>query len=139
MTFTNKAAAQMKKRLRDLLVRRGKAYDDPWVGTFHAFSAWLLRREAKRLGLPRDFKIFDADDQNAAVKLALEHLNDAQEYPGRKIRGLLERISFAKNHAQTPAQIATEAAKHNDPLALTASKIIRRVRKHSAQGRRARF
>src|SRR3984893_5457199 len=71
-TFTNKAAAQMKERVRDLLVRQGKAYDDPWIGTFHAFSAWLLRREAKRLGLPRDFKIFDTDDQTAAVKLALE-------------------------------------------------------------------
>src|SRR5579872_6876504 len=121
VTFTNKAATQMKERLRDLLVRRGKAYDDPWVGTFHAFSAWLLRREAPRLGLPRDFKIFDADDQTAAVKLALEHLNIKD--PGEKIRGLLERISFAKNHAQTPAQIAADAAKHNDPLALTASKV----------------
>ncbi|HLJ22773.1 MAG TPA: UvrD-helicase domain-containing protein [Candidatus Acidoferrales bacterium] len=121
VTFTNKAATQMKERLRDLLVRRGKAYDDPWVGTFHAFSAWLLRREAPRLGLPRDFKIFDADDQTAAVKLALEHLNIKD--PGEKIRGLLERISFAKNHAQTPTQIAADAAKHNDPLALTASKV----------------
>lgn len=121
VTFTNKAAEQMKERVRDLLVRQGKAYDDPWIGTFHAFSAWLLRREAKRLGLPRDFKIFDADDQIAAVKLALEHLNIKD--PGEKIRGLLERISFAKNHGQTPPQIAAEAAKHNDPLGITASKV----------------
>ena len=71
--------------------------------------------------MPRDFKIFDADDQIAAVKLALEHLNIKD--PGEKVRGLLERISFAKNHAQTPAQIATEAAKHNDPLGITASKV----------------
>src|SRR5712691_7387848 len=92
VTFTNKAAAQMKERVRDLLVRQGKAYDDPWIGTFHAFSAWLLRREAKRLGLPRDFKIFDADDQIAAVKLALEHLNIKD--PGEKTRGLLERINY---------------------------------------------
>src|SRR5260370_15979862 len=121
VTFTNKAAAQMKERVRDLLVRQGKAFDDPWIGTFHAFSAWLLRREANRLGLPRDFKIFDADDQIAAVKLALEHLNIKD--PGEKVRGLLERISFAKNHAQTPAQIASAAAKHNDPLGITASKV----------------
>src|SRR5579863_256231 len=127
VTFTNKAASQMKERLRDLLVRRGKAYDDPWVGTFHAFSAWLLRRETKRLGLPRDFKIFDADDQTAAVKLALEHLKIKD--PGEKVRGLLERISFAKNHAQTPAQIATEAAKHNDPLGFTASKVYEEYEK----------
>jgi DNA helicase-2/ATP-dependent DNA helicase PcrA len=121
VTFTNKAAAQMKERVRDLLVRQGKAYDDPWIGTFHAFSAWMLRREAKRLGLPRDFKIFDADDQIAAVKLALEHLNIKD--PGEKNRGLLERISFAKNHGQTPAQISAEAVKHNDPMGITASKV----------------
>ena len=71
--------------------------------------------------MPRDFKIFDADDQIATVKLALEHLNIKD--PGEKVRGLLERISFAKNHGQTPAQIATEAAKHNDPLGITASKV----------------
>src|ERR1700730_970781 len=70
VTFTNKAAAQMKERVRDLMIRLKKGYDDPWIGTFHSFCAWLLRREALRLGLTRDFKIFDADDQNAAVKLA---------------------------------------------------------------------
>src|SRR6202051_3730202 len=122
VTFTNKAAAQMKERVRELLVRRGKAVDNPWMGTFHAFSACLLRREAKRLGLPRDFKIYDADDQTAAVKLALEHINVKD--PGEKIRGLLERISFAKNHALTPAQMASNALKRNDPLGVTASKVF---------------
>src|SRR3974390_1704989 len=100
VTFTNKAAGQMKERVRDLLVRKGLAFDDPWIGTFHAFSAWLLRREASRLGLPRDFKIFDADDQTAAVKLALDHLKLTA--PGEKVRGFLERISLAKNQGQTP-------------------------------------
>src|SRR6267378_1074127 len=121
MTFTNKAAGQMKDRVRDLLVRKGLAFDDPWIGTFHSFSAWLLRREAPRLGLPRDFKIFDADDQNAVVKLALEQLKIKD--PGERVRGLLERISFAKNHAMTPAQISSDAAKHNDALGITASKV----------------
>ena len=121
VTFTNKAAGQMKERVRDLLVRKGLAFDDPWIGTFHSFSAWLLRREAPRLGLPRDFKIYDADDQTAAVKLALEQINVKD--PGEKIRGLLERISFAKNHAMTPAQVASEAARRNDPLGVTASKV----------------
>jgi len=121
VTFTNKAAEQMKERVRDLLVRQGRAFDIPWIGTFHAFSAWLLRREGGRLGLPRNFKIFDADDQTAAVKLALEHLKITD--PGEKVRGLLERISFAKNHAQTAAQVAAEAAKRGDPLGITASKV----------------
>ncbi len=121
VTFTNKAAGQMKERVRDLLVRKGLAYDDPWIGTFHSFAAWLLRREATRLGLPRDFKIYDADDQTAVVKLALEQINIKD--PGEKVRGLLERISFAKNHALTPAQVASDAAKRNDPLGITASKV----------------
>ena len=96
VTFTNKAAGQMKERVRDLLIRKGLAFDDPWIGTFHSFCAWLLRREAPRLGLPRDFRIYDADDQCAVVKLALEQLNIKD--PGERVRGLLERISFAKNH-----------------------------------------
>jgi ATP-dependent DNA helicase UvrD/PcrA len=121
VTFTNKAAGQMKERVRDLLVRKGLAFDDPWIGTFHSFCAWLLRREASRLGLPRDFKIYDADDQTAVVKLALEHLHIKD--PGERIRGLLERISFAKNHAMTPSQVASDAAKHNDALGVTASKV----------------
>ena len=121
VTFTNKAAEQMKERVRDLLVRQGKPFDVPWIGTFHAFSAWLLRREAARLGLPRDFKIFDADDQIAAVKLALDHLRITD--PGEKVRGFLERISLAKNQGLTPAQVAAEAAKRGDPLGATAAKV----------------
>jgi DNA helicase-2/ATP-dependent DNA helicase PcrA len=121
VTFTNKAAGQMKERVRDLLVRKGLAFDDPWIGTFHSFSAWLLRREATRLELPRDFKIYDADDQTAAVKLALEHISIKD--PGEKIRGLLERISFAKNHGLTPAQVASDAARRNDPAGVVASKV----------------
>src|ERR1700732_911513 len=121
VTFTNKAAGQMKERVRDLLVRKGLAFDDPWIGTFHSFCAWMLRREATRLDLPRDFKIYDADDQTAVVKLALEQLSIKD--PGERIRGLLERISFAKNHAMTPAQLASDAVKHNDALGITASKV----------------
>jgi DNA helicase-2/ATP-dependent DNA helicase PcrA len=121
VTFTNKAADQMKERVRDLLVRKGLAFDDPWIGTFHSFAAWLLRREASRLGLPRDFKIYDADDQTAAVKLALEQLEIKD--PGERARGLLERISFAKNHGLTPAQVASAAASQGDALGLTASKV----------------
>ncbi len=121
VTFTNKAAEQMKERVRDLLVRQGRGFDGPWIGTFHAFSAWLLRREASRLGLPRDFKIFDADDQTAAVKLALEHLKISD--PGEKVRGLLERISSAKNRGLSASQATSEAAKQGDPLAATAAKV----------------
>jgi DNA helicase II / ATP-dependent DNA helicase PcrA len=127
VTFTNKAAGQMKERVRDLLIRKGLAFDDPWIGTFHSFCAWMLRREATRLGLPRDFKIYDADDQTAVVKLALEQLKIKD--PGERIRGLLERISSAKNHGMTAAQVASDAVKHNDALGITASKVYEAYQK----------
>src|ERR1700680_4550638 len=121
VTFTNKAAGQMKERVRAPLGLKGLAFDDPWIGTFHSFCAWLLRREAARRGLPPDFKIYDAEDQTAVVKLALEQLNIKD--PGERIRGLLERISFAKNHGMTSSQVASDAAKRNDALGITASKV----------------
>jgi DNA helicase-2/ATP-dependent DNA helicase PcrA len=99
VTFTNKAAEQMRTRLQDLLNRTGQSAGDPWICTFHAFCARLLRREAPRLGLSRDFAIYDEDDQRAAIKLAMGSLSvedsaDADDKP----RELLARISYWKNH-----------------------------------------
>jgi DNA helicase-2/ATP-dependent DNA helicase PcrA len=107
VTFTNKAADEMRDRVATLLLRSGKPFADPWIYTFHAFCARLLRREAPRLGFPRDFAIYDDDDQIAAVKRALEQLgvSDSSDRP----RALLERISSAKNHGETP-DAAAEAA-----------------------------
>ncbi|MBI3406246.1 MAG: UvrD-helicase domain-containing protein [Acidobacteria bacterium] len=107
VTFTNKAAGQMKERVSSLLARMGQAAGDPWVATFHSFCARLLRREAPRLGLPRDFAIYDDDDQTAVVKLALRRLS--YEDHGHTPRQLLERISYAKNHSQTPEDLAADA------------------------------
>ncbi|MFZ0036400.1 MAG: 3'-5' exonuclease, partial [Candidatus Acidiferrales bacterium] len=74
---------------------------------FHSFSARLLRREATRIGLPRDYTIYDDDAQIRAVKLALAELQlDDREYTPRSFR---ERISRAKNHGVTPGQMAGEA------------------------------
>jgi len=108
VTFTNKAADEMRERVATLLLRSGKPFADPWIYTFHAFCARLLRREAPRLDLPRDFAIYDDDDQIAAVKRALEQLgvSDSSERP----RALLERIGSAKNHGETPAAAAEAAS-----------------------------
>jgi DNA helicase-2/ATP-dependent DNA helicase PcrA len=104
VTFTNKAAEQMKERIARLLAGSGRAAGEPWVSTFHSFCARMLRREAPRLGLARDFAIFDEDDQQSALKMALENLKlEPQNYTPR---GLLERISFAKNHGLSPEQAA---------------------------------
>jgi len=107
VTFTNKAAEQMRERVGTLISREGKPLTEPWVSTFHSFCARLLRREAPRLGLPRDFAIFDDEDQTAAVKRALEQLGASDS--GERPRGWLERISFFKNHAISPEAAAEKA------------------------------
>jgi DNA helicase II / ATP-dependent DNA helicase PcrA len=107
VTFTNKAAAQMKERIAELLRSSGLSAGDAWVSTFHSFCARLLRREAPRLGLPRDFAIYDSDDQNAAVKLAMRELKyDDRTYSPRSLR---DKISHAKNHGVSAEQMAREA------------------------------
>jgi DNA helicase-2/ATP-dependent DNA helicase PcrA len=111
VTFTNKAAAQMKERAAALLSRSGKAWSDPWISTFHSFCARLLRREAPRLGLRRDFAIYDDDDQSAAIKLAFKNIGGAET--GESARPFLEQISFAKNHGVSPSQAAEEARDDN--------------------------
>jgi len=107
VTFTNKAADQMKERVAALLARTGRNTGEPWISTFHSFCARLLRREAPRLGLRSDFAIYDEEDQAAAVKLALRRMG--HEEPGDGARSLLERISFAKNHGIAAEQLSAEA------------------------------
>jgi len=107
VTFTNKAAEQMKQRIADLLRASGREASDLWISTFHSFSARLLRREAPRLGIPRDFAIYDDDAQTGAVKLALQQLGlTDRDYPPRTLR---ERISHAKNHGLSHEAMAAEA------------------------------
>ena len=62
VTFTNKAAEEMRNRVTDLLLRAGVLPAQPWVSTFHSLCAQLLRREAAAAVLPRDFAIYDDDD-----------------------------------------------------------------------------
>ena len=107
VTFTNKAAEEMRNRVKDLLLRAGVPPGQPWVSTFHSLCARLLRREAPAAGLPRDFAIYDDDDQVAAVKLAMAKLQiDADDLTPRNV---LSRISYAKNHAKSPEQVRAEA------------------------------
>ena len=107
VTFTNKAAEQMQERLKDLLLRSGMAPASPWISTFHALCARILRREAASAGLARDFSIFDEEDQLAVVKLVLRQLEMSEEKLSPK--NILSRISYAKNHAQTPEIMEAEA------------------------------
>src|SRR6266851_5682509 len=107
VTFTNKAAEEMRNRVSDILLRAGVPPAQPWLSTFHSLCARLLRRESAAAGLPRDFAIYDDDDQLAAVKLAMNKLQiDAEDLTPRNV---LSRISYAKNHGQTAEQLRAEA------------------------------
>ena len=107
VTFTNKAAEEMRNRVSALLLRAGIPAAQPWLSTFHSLCARLLRREAPSAGLPRDFGIYDDDDQLAAVKLAMSKLGIGES--NLTPRDILSRISYAKNHAQTPEMIRGQA------------------------------
>ena len=99
VTFTNKAAGEMRHRLRQLL---GEPADAMWIGTFHATCARLLRRHGTRVGLTRSFMIFDDDDQMKLVERLLKETSlDDQVSP----RTILSRIDRAKNRGVDPRTV----------------------------------
>ena len=97
VTFTNKAAEEMRTRVEQLV---GDDCRQIWLSTFHAMSARLLRREAPAIGLSRDFVIYDSSDQLAVVRQAMKALDidDKSVQP----RAALGRISQAKNRMESP-------------------------------------
>ncbi len=102
VTFTNKAAAEMRERVQKLLGPRRSA--EPLISTFHSFCVRLLRREIGHLGYRRDFSIYDTDDQKRLIKQILQEFRRPEtEYTPREV---LSRISFAKNHNVAPEQYA---------------------------------
>ncbi|MDO8691887.1 MAG: UvrD-helicase domain-containing protein [Dehalococcoidia bacterium] len=97
VTFTNKAAREMKDRLTDLLEA---GVQDLTVGTFHAICAGILRREGQHLGLDPSFVIYDQDDQLSLIKLASKDMGlDDKQFPPRV---LLSAISTAKSELKDP-------------------------------------
>src|SRR5687767_12156071 len=97
VTFTNKAAQEMRERVEALIGAEGGGV---WLSTFHALCARLLRREAPKIGLSRDFVIYDSSDQIAVVKQAQRELGiDDKLVPPRMA---LSRISQAKNRMEGP-------------------------------------
>jgi DNA helicase II / ATP-dependent DNA helicase PcrA len=100
VTFTNKAAEEMRERVRALI---GDTARDLWVSTFHALCARLLRREAPAIGLSRDFVIYDSSDQLSAIKQVMRRLNIDEKTT--QPRAVLSRISHAKNRMEGPEAI----------------------------------
>jgi len=99
VTFTNKAAGEMKARTEALLA--GQPVKS-WISTFHSLCVRILRREAEAAGLPRDFVIYDDEDQLQAVREALRALDLPEKvHPPRRI---LARLSAAKNAGRDPEE-----------------------------------
>ena len=113
VTFTNKAAGEMRTRVAALLGADPKGL---WIGTFHSLAARLLRREGALLGFGPNYTIYDADDSEALLKRMLERRQlSPKAYPPRALHAL---ISGAKNRMVDPAAFAREA---ESPLARVAA------------------
>ena len=100
LTFTNKAAAEMKERVTHILGNNEAR--NLYIGTFHSVFARILRAEADKLGYPRNFTIYDTDDSKSVVKTVIKELNlDDKHY---KPSTVFNRISGAKNSLITPEE-----------------------------------
>jgi DNA helicase-2/ATP-dependent DNA helicase PcrA len=106
VTFTNKAAREMKDRVHAMV---GEAADGIWLGTFHSIAARILRRHAEAVGLRPDFTILDADDQLRLVKqLLLAEKLDEKRWPARALLALIQRW---KDRGLTPDKVPAEEAR----------------------------
>jgi DNA helicase-2/ATP-dependent DNA helicase PcrA len=109
ITFTNKAAGEMRERLERMLGRTARAI---WILTFHAACGRILRREAERLGYRSSFSIYDQQDQVRVVKACLEELGrDPKRFTPRGIHG---QISHAKNQLVSPEMYMQRVASFYD-------------------------
>lgn len=103
ITFTNKAAREMKERISGIL---GGAADDIWISTFHSMCVRILRRDIDRIGINRNFTILDSSDQLSVIKGILKDKNlDPKKFDPRSILG---SISNAKNELKS----ASDVSKH---------------------------
>ena len=106
ITFTNKAAKEMRERISALVGPQGEQI---WVSTFHAMCARILRRDIEKLGYTRSFTIYDDDDQTSVIKDLLKHSNiDEKSLTPREIKS---KISDAKNKLLTPDEWFASSAK----------------------------
>lgn len=107
ITFTNKAASEMKTRVNDLVTDGG---EDVWVSTFHSMCVRILRREIDQIGYNKSFTIAGSSEQNTLMKRVLKKLNlDTKNFP---VRGMLSEISSAKNELINEKEYEQKAANY---------------------------
>ena len=126
ITFTNKAAGELKTRLETLL---GESSRDIWACTFHSACVRILRRDCDRLGFTRDFTIYDTSDSLSLIKHILKDQNlDEKYYPPR---GILSEISRAKGDKVLPPEFCAEAKKtvnlHRQQIGEIYTEYVRRL------------
>lgn len=121
VTFTNKAAKEMRERVARLLGENPENRSFmPYMGTFHAICVRILRQDGEHIGIPRSFVIFDEADRLQAVKSASKQLLvDEKAFPPRTIAGI---ISSAKNDMTTPEEYASLAG--STPVQRTAAQVF---------------
>ena len=111
VTFTNKAAREMRERLGALL---GDEVDELWLGTFHRICVRMLRRDGEQIGVPQSFAIFDDDDQMRLVAATIKDLHlDPRNFPTRQV---LSRISRNKSEGVSPEDAAAQTASYFDEV-----------------------
>ena len=116
ITFTNKAALEMKTRIQAIL---GELPGHPWAGTFHAFSLWLLRRHWRESNLAKDFVIYDSDDQ----KTLMREILSTREIPSAKAGVYLDVISRLKDDLMDAKSYAIHADMSQDAYRSALAKI----------------
>lgn len=102
VTFTNKAAKEMRERVQKIVGPARRS--EPLISTFHSFCVRLLRREIHHLGYKRDFSIYDTDDQTRLIKQTLQEIGNPEVE--LKPREIISRISYAKNQGIRPEHYA---------------------------------
>lgn len=120
VTFTNKAAKEMRERIALLLGQNANNRSFlPWMGTFHGVCVRLLRQDGEHIGVPRTFVIYDESDRLSAIKQEIKRLQiDDKTFPPRVLVSL---ISSAKNEAMSPEEYRASAI---SPAQKTASQIF---------------
>ncbi len=131
VTFTNKAADEIRQRLEFLV---GKAIDAMWLGTFHAACARMLRQHGHSIGLPLDFVIYDEDDQRSLIKAIFKELNiDLDRF---SVAAVHSAISDAKTEMVSPEELAEIA---ETPFQQVVARVYRRYQEALHQAKAVDF